>query len=380
VDTTCADPARILIADDQPDLLESLRLLLNAEGFDLRTVSGPDAVLEAVARDRYDLLLMDLNYTRDTTSGREGLDLLPRIQQVDATLPVVVMTGWGSVEVAVEAMRASARDFVQKPWDNAQLVSLLRREVARGRDERRRLHRAERELEEARLTQQRLLPRDVPEVPGCRISAAWQPAAGVAGDSFDAIPFDGHRLGLTIADVIGKGLPAALLMSSLQSCVKALAAPDVPPRTLCADVNRALCGRMGDGKFISFCYGLLDAEARTLTYANAGHNAPILVRADGALERLTEGGMPLGLFADAPYDQATVEIRTGDRLVMFTDGITEARDAGGEEFGDDRLIALVDAGRRRSAEELQADITAAVARFCEGRFHDDATLIVIAAE
>jgi DNA-binding NtrC family response regulator len=117
---------RVLAADDQPDVLEALRLLLKPEGFQLETVDSPAAVLAAVESRELDVALVDLNYTRDTTSGREGMDLLSKLQAVDPTLPVVVMTAWGSVDVAVEAMRRGARDFVQKPWENARLVAVLR--------------------------------------------------------------------------------------------------------------------------------------------------------------------------------------------------------------------------------------------------------------
>ncbi|MDQ3802557.1 MAG: sigma-54 dependent transcriptional regulator [Acidobacteriota bacterium] len=117
---------RVLIADDQPAVIEALRLLLKGEGYEIKTVASPEDVVEALSRQTFDVALIDLNYTRDTTSGQEGLDLLARMQAVDATLPVVVMTAWGSVELAVEAMHRGARDFVQKPWDNARLLTILR--------------------------------------------------------------------------------------------------------------------------------------------------------------------------------------------------------------------------------------------------------------
>jgi len=125
--------ARVLIADDQPDVLEALRLLLKGEGLESETVSSPAALLAALNAGEFDVVLMDLNYARDTTSGAEGLELLGRIQEVDAMIPVVVMTAWGSVDVAVEAMRRGARDFVQKPWDNARLLATLRTQIALGR-------------------------------------------------------------------------------------------------------------------------------------------------------------------------------------------------------------------------------------------------------
>ncbi|HYN84824.1 MAG TPA: response regulator, partial [Pyrinomonadaceae bacterium] len=125
--------ARVLIADDQPDVLEALRLLLKGEGYRTESADSPAEVVEAVEKRDFDLVLIDLNYARDTTSGQEGLDLLSRLREMDSTLPVVVMTAWGSVEVAVEAMRRGARDFVQKPWDNARLLAVLRTQVELGR-------------------------------------------------------------------------------------------------------------------------------------------------------------------------------------------------------------------------------------------------------
>src|ERR687888_625007 len=128
VTTTRTDAAtpRVLIADDQPDVLEALRLLLKGEGYKIESAGSPAAILEAVDSEEFDVVLMDLNYTRDTTSGQEGLDLLSQLRGHDPTLPVVVMTAWGSVDVAVEAMRRGARDFVQKPWENERLITILR--------------------------------------------------------------------------------------------------------------------------------------------------------------------------------------------------------------------------------------------------------------
>src|SRR5436309_15235966 len=141
--------ARILIADDQADVLEALRLLLEGEGYRTATVSSPAKVLAALQQDEFDVVLMDLNYARDTTSGQEGLDLLARIQALDSALPVVVMTAWANIELAVEAMRRGARDFIQKPWENERLITILRTQV----ELRRALQRAERLAAQNRLLQ-----------------------------------------------------------------------------------------------------------------------------------------------------------------------------------------------------------------------------------
>ena len=121
--------ARVLVADDQPDVREALRLLLKNEGYEIQTASSPADIMSALEAREFDIVLMDLNYARDTTSGEEGLDLLTRIQIIDSALPVVVMTAWGSVQLAVEAMRRGARDFIQKPWENARLIAILKTQV-----------------------------------------------------------------------------------------------------------------------------------------------------------------------------------------------------------------------------------------------------------
>lgn len=371
---------RILIADDQPDLLDALKLLLKGQGIEYDAVTSPDAAVHALQSRPFDLVLMDLNYTGDTTSGREGIDLLARVQQFDRLLPVIVMTGWGSVDLAVEAMRRGVRDFVQKPWDNANLLATLRQEIAAGRARRLEDAAERRELSEALKIQQRLLPQQVPQIDGWELAVSWQPASGVGGDCFDTIRFGDTRLALTIADVVGKGIPAALLMSNLQAAVRAFASEAIEPQALCHQVNRILCGNIAEGRFISFFYCVLDATAGVLTYTNAGHYLPILVRADGSVERLGIGGPVLGVLAEAEYEQAHVVLGHGDRIVLFTDGLTEARDAADQEFGEERLLRAAVANRACSAPALQARLTAEVAAFTGGQLQDDATLMILAAD
>ena len=182
---TCVLPARVLIADDQPDLIDALRLLLKPEGMHVDGVHSPEFALAAVQKTRFDLVLMDLNYTGDTTSGREGIDLLSRLQSLDGTLPVVVMTGWGSIDLAVEAMRRGVRDFIQKPWDNAALVALLHSEIAAGRERRAHVQREARELDEARRIQRTLLPATLPQMEGFELPhrGSRHPASAVTAST-----------------------------------------------------------------------------------------------------------------------------------------------------------------------------------------------------
>jgi phosphoserine phosphatase RsbU/P len=371
---------RVLIADDQPDLLDALRLLLKGEGIHMEAVTSPEAALDALSAKPFDLLLMDLNYTGDTTSGTEGIDLLSRVQAMDGSLPVVVMTGWGSVDLAVETMRRGVRDFVQKPWDNTQLLATLRSEIEAGRERRRRSEDEKREIEEALRIQRKLLPSSIPQFEGCEIATQWRPASGVGGDCYDVIPFAPSRLALSIADVVGKGIPAALLMSNLQAAVRAFATDAAQPAELCHQVNRILCGRIAEGRFISFFYCRIDTALGVVSYSNAGHYLPILIRPDGSVERLDEGGPVLGVFTDASYAQGHAQIASGDRIVLFTDGVTEARNGADEEFGEDRLIEGAVTNRSCSAPALEARLSQCVAEFTSDSLQDDATLIVVAVE
>ncbi|MGA3323132.1 MAG: SpoIIE family protein phosphatase [Terriglobia bacterium] len=396
VNVAGAAQPRVLIADDQPDMLEALGLLLRNNGYEVHTVSSPAAILDAMGGNQFDLLLMDLNYARDTTSGREGLDLLARLDTL-RDMPIVVMTGWGSVEVAVEAMQHGVGDFVQKPWDNTRLLATLRKQIELGRTLRRtrqeqaenelraqqtmqelRLH--EEEIQEAHQIQERLVPVDISQVPGYEIDAAWRPLRSVGGDYFDVLKFNEKSLAVCIGDVAGKGVPAALLMSNLQATVRDFAGPDVQPADLCARVNRAALPHVGADRFITFFYGLLDAPARRLTYVNAGHNPPFLVHQDGSCRRLRDGGPVLALVSNWDCRQGMVELAPGDRLILFTDGITEATDPQGEEFQEERLIALVTAHRHLRPGVIREKIMAALREFTADKLNDDATLLVLGVE
>jgi sigma-B regulation protein RsbU (phosphoserine phosphatase) len=332
--------------------------------------------MERLRAEPFDLLLMDLNYTRDTTSGREGLELILKVRSHDASLPIVVMTGWGSIDTAVEAMRRGARSFVQKPWEDVTLLEILQREIADARAARRRDHRQQRELEDARLIQRGLLPTAPPRVGGIDFAVTWQPANGVGGDCFDTLPF-GRSLGLSIADISGKGLPAALLMSNLQAAVRAFAQEKAEPASVCASVNRLLCRNMASGRFATFCYARVEPDASRIVYSNAGHNPPLVVRAGNGTATLPVGGMVLGIFPENVYAQAEVAIAPGDRVVFYTDGITEARNPEGDEYGEERLAAAAIAARALPVEAMKDALLADVTEFSQGKFDDDATLIVV---
>ncbi len=382
-----ATQPRVLIADDQPDVLEALRLLLKGHGYLTEAVTSPAALFEAITQKEFDVILMDLNYARDTTSGREGLDLLARLKAADNAPPIVVMTGWATVGLAVEAMQQGIGDFVEKPWVNARLLEILQKQLQIGRDRREAKQQAaantraqDREIAEARSIQQGFLPNEIPQLQGYEIAGAWQPARVVGGDYYDVLPFGRETLGVCIADVAGKGLPAALLMSNLQAAFRGFASPAMSPDNLCDKLNSLICHNIANDRFITFFYAQLDGATRQLRYTNAGHNAPIVVRKDGTHDRLREGGGILGVFPVQAFDMGTYDLGPGDRVLLFTDGVTEAPNSEGEEFGESRLLQVLVEHRELSAENLQKKVLSVVAEFCRGHWHDDATLIAIAVE
>ncbi|MFW6201452.1 MAG: sigma-54-dependent transcriptional regulator [Gemmatimonadota bacterium] len=236
-------PPRVLVADDQPDVLEALRLLLKGEGCEVETARSPTAVIDAVEANDFDAVLLDLNYTRDTTSGREGLDLLTKLQALDGSLPVIVMTAWGSVEGAVEAVRRGARDYIEKPWDNERLLATLRSQIELGRA----LRRSRRLEAENRLLRKEGLPEFIAE------SRAMQPVLGLM-----------ERVGPSTANVLitgehgtGKEVVARWLHAASPRASKSL----VP-------VN---CGGLSEGVFESEFFGHVKGAFTGATGDRAGY-------------------------------------------------------------------------------------------------------------
>jgi phosphoserine phosphatase RsbU/P len=238
------------------------------------------------------------------------------------------------------------------------------------------LQQQEEELKRAREIQQMLLPSTLPQLVGVQIAGAWQPAREVGGDYFDVIQLGKDRLGICVGDVAGKGITAALLMANLQASFRAFATADASPQVVCTKLNKFLCANIASGKFVTFFYAVLDAEARTLTYENAGHLPGLLLRSNGTTETLQGGGAVLGALPDWTYRDYTAQLQPGDQLLLSTDGITEAENAKLEEFGDERLLEAARACHG-SALEVQRAIMQQVTAFCGGNFRDDATLLVL---
>jgi sigma-B regulation protein RsbU (phosphoserine phosphatase) len=208
------------------------------------------------------------------------------------------------------------------------------------------------------------------------VAARWEPAAAFGGDCYDALQLSDTRLAVSIADVCGKGLPAALLMSNLLASLRAFASSERSPREVVSSTNRALCRQTDLRRFVTLFHSVYDSSTRLLTYTNAGHNPPVVARRDGTVERLVTGGTVTGIFEEASYAEGLVGLEPGDRLVLFTDVITEARSAAGEEFEEKGLLRAIERHRGADATSLVGAIFEQVAAFTGGALQDDATVVV----
>lgn len=270
--------------------------------------------------------------------------------------------------------------------------------------------RLRRELALAAEVQQRLFPEGPPMVSSLDLSGFCQPARGVGGDYYDFLALDNQQIGIAIADVAGKGMSAALVMSTVQATLRsqamsynALIQPDGWLSTLVATLNRLLCRSTGSANYVTFFYAQFDESTRRLTYVNAGHNPPFLIRARGAeavlaqpangnghyslttngqmtddLSRLTAGGMVIGMFEHCMYEYETVQMQPGDMLFAFTDGLSEALNSEGEEFGEERLQDVLGSLAQLPVSEIRDEVVRLVKDWCAGApQHDDLTFIIL---
>jgi sigma-B regulation protein RsbU (phosphoserine phosphatase) len=243
--------------------------------------------------------------------------------------------------------------------------------------ERRRL---EKELAIAREIQLSFLPKSAPAPPGFDIAGTSLPHDEVGGDYYDFIPVTDTRLGLAIADVSGKGIPAALIMAGFRMSLLAEIRNEFAIRAVMRKVNSLLYESTDRDKFVTAFYSVLDYKNRVLTFSNAGHNPPVLLRGGGAVEYLTEGGVALGVLPDAHYDDRPVVLYPGDVLVMYTDGVSEAESPTGEQFGRTRLERVVERLSSRSAQEIVDGVVESVLEWTAARGqNDDLTLMVVKA-
>jgi sigma-B regulation protein RsbU (phosphoserine phosphatase) len=240
--------------------------------------------------------------------------------------------------------------------------------------------RLEGQLEVARQVQLELLPPSDPKLEGFDISAYNFPTEEVSGDYYDWVPIYDDQIGIVVADVSGKGVPAALLMAFLRASLRAATHIGYAPHISLVKANYLLWESIERNQYVTAFYGVLDASHRTLAYANAGHNPPLLLDASGNVKYIDRGGVPLGMFRDTRYYEYYLTIEPNDVLVLYTDGVTEALSPKGEEFGRQRLAESVKKSRSLSAKDLIAAVQKDVTNWTDGRgVSDDVTFFVVKA-
>jgi phosphoserine phosphatase RsbU/P len=367
---------RVLVSDDQVDVLEAIRLLLKGAGHQTEIVESPRAAIEAAKNGDFDLVVMDMNYSRDTTSGDEGLDLLEKLMARDGAMPVIVMTAWSSVDLAVEAMRRGAADFIQKPWDNARLLATIEKQMDRSKERKQ----AKSEMDIARHVQQRLLPQHGQTMQTIVYGGLCLPAREIGGDYYDFLDLSPGRLGAMLADVSGKGVAGALLTASLQASFRSQLELGVRhPKALLTSVNKLFHESTPAEYFATIFFAEYRDQGRELRYINCGHPAALLLRTNGEIEKLEATALPVGIFGVLKCEEKSIVMAAGDVLLIFSDGVLEAGVERGEEFGEGRLIDAAQSAPRTSVEAILNHISAEVLRFSPGLQSDDVTIVALTA-
>lgn len=369
---------RVLIADDQASVSDALAFLLKMRGVQADVVTNPAEVLERVRSRRYELLLMDMNYEQDTTSGEEGLRLVDAVRAIDPALGMVVMTAWSTVEIAVAALQRGASDFIQKPWDNDTAARVITEQIAATARRRHEQAIATAEQEQARQVQRSLMGSPLTYAAPFTVAAESRSSRMVGGDYFDVVPLAGAAWMVCVADVMGKGMGAALMMANFQAQFRAAVVADPDPASVATYLNRQVRDSSFTGRLVTAFFGALHVEERRFTYTCAGHPAAILQRANGDQERLTTEDAVLGGVEDWAYRAHCVTLDRGDCIAIFSDGYLEAVNPSGEEAGEALLEAWLREKAMASAEEIKLHLAERLLAYSAGEIEDDATAMVIA--
>lgn len=378
-------PRKILVVDDEPDLERLIRQRMRREvrsgRFKLEFARNGVEALECLSeKGPFDVVLSDINMPR-----MDGLALLEQIPSVDPDVRAVIVSAYGDMKNIRTAMNRGAFDFVTKPIDFRDLkVTIDRtlknleiwREALKSRDK---LVALENELGLARRMQRSILPTTFPESRGYQVFANMHPAKGVAGDFFDVVNLERGRIGVAIADVSGKGIPAALFMMSSRTLLKGAAIGGGGPDEILADVNSVLERENPALMFVTMLYALFNPVTGEFSYASGGHESPLVVHPDGTVDELPRiGGIALGVMPGAKYTSQTVVLAPDDTVLLYTDGVTDAQNVNGERFGLGRLCDIFAGSPPVSAHEATERVFRAAREFAgDAPQFDDLTCLAL---
>ena len=371
----------ILIVDDTPLNIGVISGALKDSYKTKVATNGEKALALASGEEKPDLILLDI-----MMPGMDGYEVCSRLKTDPATseIPVIFLTGQTSAEDETRGFEVGGVDYVHKPFSPAVVKARVRSHILL-REARAQLAAQllalNTELEMARQIQLSILPHSIPQLPGLEIAARFSPMASVAGDFYDFIQIDDKHIGILIADVSGHGLPSALIASMLQVALTGQAGHAPEPTKVLAGLNRALCGKFTQN-FVTAAYVYVDLEKNLMRYAGAGH-PPVLQwrNSTGKTSKVLENGLVLGLFEEAVYEALEFPVETGDRYVLYTDGVPEAANPTGEEFGVDRVMRFIGENKHLVADQFVETFVSELSRWSgqtvEQGQQDDITVLVV---
>lgn len=378
-------PTRLLVVDDEEDLelliRQRFRRLIRQGEIDFVFAhNGREALEKLAEHPEIQLVLSDINMP-----VMDGLTLLSQLEDIRPEIRAVIVSAYGDMENIRTAMNRGAFDFVTKPIDFKDLEITIRKTLRHietmqaALESRDRLVAITRELEVATQVQMSILPQDHASSENHEIQAAMIPAREIGGDFYNFFSLDNALIGLVIADVSGKGIPAALFTMVTQTLLKGAVRNFRSPARCLSEVNETLAEDNETCVFVTVFYGILDLRDGTFRYCNGGHNPPRLVRGDSRVEALpTTGNVVLGVFPGHDYADGEVRLAPGDALFLYTDGITEAQNARNEEFGEERLDEKLSSLNQATAREVVNGVVDAVHTFAEDTPQsDDITCIAL---
>jgi serine phosphatase RsbU (regulator of sigma subunit) len=385
----------LLVDDNEIDSRITNHLLKKIPGksFEIHRVTSFTAGLEALISNAHDVCLLDYRL-----GAESGLDLLRAAVSRGCKAPIIMLTGQDDQETDLEAMKAGAADYLVKgKMDAALLERSVRYSLERKRQEEilRESQRLERvakeeleetlkaldsELEMAKKVQESMLPRDLAGINGVYIAAGYFPCGRVGGDLYDVIPVDENRTCFLMLDVVGHGVPAALISAMAKVSFTKNITRTVGPAEIMERVNKEIVNYFEEKRHITAFLAIYDRSAKELSYTKGGHPAPILIRSHGKdLERLANNGLPLGMFPDIKYEVTTTPFEPGDTLVLYTDGLTECCNLADKAFGKKRLEeVLCNVPKESSVDDLLGALIKAQFVFAQGAPKTDDITILIA--
>lgn len=377
--TTSASPATILVVDDSPVNLQVLVRILDGSGHRILAARSGKSALEIAERARPDLMLLDV-----MMPDMDGFAVCRAIKSRPVTrdIAVIFLSALGEVEDKVAGLGLGAADYITKPVQAEEVLARVSNHLAMQRLERE-LRRSrdllDQELASAAEMQRLLLPHPLPEIPGMQIAAHYSTSRHVGGDYYDILPLPDSRCGVFIADVSGHGAPSAIIMAMIRALLHAYPAPPVDPAAVLKYINRHFKFLWGSSILATVLYAVIDPGRPSITMATAGHPPPLLFRGDAARPLACDGSIPLLLMDTPAIPTFEDDLARGDRLLFFTDGITERHNSNGEMYEMERLCEAFRASSNWPVAGALEQIVADVEVFAAGRESGDDQTLVLAA-